>query len=646
MKPLIPLLALLILSNIPAGAWDETLVISAPKEDSSPVDTAPGVTLITREEIDRSGSLDTGQLLDRLAGVKSERTGGALSPLKISIRGSGPDRVLILVDGIPLPGGDLSLIPPERIEQIEIIKGSASAEGGSGAVGGIIRITTRKTVPVNRIRGESRASLGSYGFKEWSGTIRGEYGLARPLVWGVGLTLTGEDALYGFEEDGEITLRENGSGERYTGYLYCDWEINPEQEIGLRFRAEGSRTDRGIPGTVDFPSLSARLTGSVLTGHLTGFWNSFPLCALEGTFSAGWNTVNYTDTGYLLGDLEEFHEAIPLSAQIILNREDSFGPVSLRSRLTARFEQESLTSTALLDTEGTEGSGTPSRTAWSIALSEQATWETLTLSPVLRWDHATIRSGDFERIDSRFSFAADLAWTPAQTLALKGRISTGFRLPSFEDLFWPATAFAVGNPSLKPEESLSYEVSLVTELLPGWYLSLTHFNSLVTHLIQWNPGPGGTWRPGNIGQASLAGFEGETRYIIPLFSKNGSLTLRGSYGLLLARDRTEGSPTFDKVLPRRPVEQGSAGATLTFPAGHYATAEVRYTGYRYTNSQNTALIPASVITNLSCGLNLNRGWEFRLSVSNLLDTPYIDDLEYPVPGRLLRITLLWTGERQ
>jgi outer membrane receptor protein involved in Fe transport len=622
---------------------EETIIIAAEREAVTPVTLGPAVTVITREEIAVSGAVDTGQLLDHLAGLKTERTGGNLSPLRLSIRGSGAERILVLVDGEPLPGGDLSLIDPERIERIEILKGSSAAEGGSGALGGIVRIVTRQDIPENRFRADLRSSLGSLGYRDLSASLAGETGLMRPLSWRLGVSASAEDSLYGYSDDGDIVLRENAGGERYRFFGGLEWLIDPDREIGLRFRAEGSHTDRGAPGTADFPTIRARLTDSYLDGTLTGFWNGFPLFGIEGSVSGGWHHTTYKDPGYLLGEIDHFHEQISLSGNQTLFRRDEFKRWSLDSRLSGRFEYESLTSTALTGSNGTEGSGTPVRTAWSIILTEEVATGPLIFSPVARFDHAIIGSGGFSRTDSRFSFSAGLAWKPSETVTVKGRVASGYRLPAFADLFWPSTAFAVGNPSLEPEESLSYEVSLAAELVPGWFIELTHFNSLIDRMIQWNPGPGGTWRPENIGRAGLSGFEGETRASIPLAAIGSVLSLRGGYGLLFARDLTEGSSTYDKRLPRRPMEQASAGATLRFIKGHFLTAECRYTGYRYTNSQNTALVPSSFVADLTAGVTFAPGWELRLGIFNLLDTPYIDDLEYPVPGRTIRLTLLWSG---
>ena len=67
----------------------------------------------------------------------------------VSIRGSTSSQVLVLLDGIRLNssrdgGVDLSSIPMEIIDHIEIVRGGESSLYGSSAIGGVINIVTKK----------------------------------------------------------------------------------------------------------------------------------------------------------------------------------------------------------------------------------------------------------------------------------------------------------------------------------------------------------------------------------------------------------------------------------------------------------------------------------------------------------------------
>ena len=85
----------------------------------------------------------------------------------LQMNGLGNSYVLILIDGRRLHGdnggeNDLSLIDPQNIEKIEIVKGASSALYGSDAIAGVINIITRK----HREKGvmlENTTRVGSYG---------------------------------------------------------------------------------------------------------------------------------------------------------------------------------------------------------------------------------------------------------------------------------------------------------------------------------------------------------------------------------------------------------------------------------------------------------------------------------------------------
>ncbi|MBR2238611.1 MAG: TonB-dependent receptor [Prevotella sp.] len=85
---------------------------------------------------------------------------------QMQLNGLGNDYILILIDGKRIHGdvggqNDLSLIDPQNIEKIEIVKGAASALYGSDAIAGVINIITKKHNEGLLIENSTRG--GSYG---------------------------------------------------------------------------------------------------------------------------------------------------------------------------------------------------------------------------------------------------------------------------------------------------------------------------------------------------------------------------------------------------------------------------------------------------------------------------------------------------
>jgi vitamin B12 transporter len=114
-------------------------------------------------------SRDLGDLLDGVAGVEVRRLGGVGAVSLVSIRGSAPSQVEVLIDDTPLAAGpdgvaNLSLLPAHLFTRVEVGRGPlASIDGGSGA--GVIRLVApeRFDLPLS-----ARAGVGSFGSRSFS----------------------------------------------------------------------------------------------------------------------------------------------------------------------------------------------------------------------------------------------------------------------------------------------------------------------------------------------------------------------------------------------------------------------------------------------------------------------------------------------
>ena len=85
---------------------------------------------------------------------------------QMQLNGLGNDYILVLIDGKRIHGdvggqNDLSLIDPQNIEKIEIVKGASSALYGSDAIAGVINVITKKHNEGLLVENSTRG--GSYG---------------------------------------------------------------------------------------------------------------------------------------------------------------------------------------------------------------------------------------------------------------------------------------------------------------------------------------------------------------------------------------------------------------------------------------------------------------------------------------------------
>src|SRR6187549_414497 len=161
----------------------DEVVITANKYPNKTSLTGKVVTIITKEQLERSGGKDLSQLLTEQVGIY---IGGANSNAgkdkSLYLRGARVDHTLIAIDGVPVydPSGigsnfDIRNLVIDQIERIEILKGSQSTLYGSDAIAGVINIITRK-VAAKSFSGNGLLSYGSNNSLRANAGINGKTG--------------------------------------------------------------------------------------------------------------------------------------------------------------------------------------------------------------------------------------------------------------------------------------------------------------------------------------------------------------------------------------------------------------------------------------------------------------------------------------
>lgn len=140
----------------------ETVHVTASRVEQELMDVPMSVSVITSNDIEKSGAKTVGDLLSDIPGVEIKNDGGQGID-RVKIRGEDAFRTLVMIDGQKVAehksmSGAPILIDPSMIERIEVIKGPASVLYGSDAIGGAINIITKKggTRPV---QGEISAGM-------------------------------------------------------------------------------------------------------------------------------------------------------------------------------------------------------------------------------------------------------------------------------------------------------------------------------------------------------------------------------------------------------------------------------------------------------------------------------------------------------
>ena len=126
-----------------AFAQDDAVVITATRFPDSKRDLPVGVTVISADDIRKSATSNLPEILAQFGLLQVRNLAGTQNQ-QVDLRGfgvTGDQNTLVLLDGLRLTEADLesaqlSAIPLESIERIEIVRGAGSVLYGAGATGG------------------------------------------------------------------------------------------------------------------------------------------------------------------------------------------------------------------------------------------------------------------------------------------------------------------------------------------------------------------------------------------------------------------------------------------------------------------------------------------------------------------------------
>jgi vitamin B12 transporter len=210
----------------------------------------------------------------------------------------------------------------------------------------------------------------------------------------------------------------------------------------------------------------------------------------------------------------------------------------------------------------------------------------------------------------------------------RAALSTGFKAPSFNDLYFPDSAlYGGGNSNLKPETSRNREIGLNYDTA-ATSASLTLYRNDIDNLIQWRADDPGdpwnfSWHPDNIGKARLEGGTLTGRHSM------GNITLHGSLDLQNHKDESTG-----KYLVLRAKRHGTMGfdhklGKLTWGA------DILASGSRFNDEDNTQKLGGYTTVSLRADYRLDRDFTLFAKAGNIFDRDYELRRDYATAGRTL-----------
>lgn len=484
-----PLALAVTLPALAQEAIPET-VVTATRIPSTPDRVPAAVTVITRQDIEERGYQTLAEALATVPGMRLVQTGGVGQQASAFLRGSNSRHVLVMLDGVPIndpaePNGAFNFGNEllGDIERIEVVRGPGSALYGSGAIGGVINMITRRAPAGTPMQAFGDLAAGTQR------TLRGTLGLAGSMenydymVAGQSMSSRAWDATAPrFQSNtGE---REGFTGAAATARL--GWRPSPGTRIEglLRWRENQAGLDDVPNDDPNYDSNDRRWYGQLRgeTVLFDGAWTTGLRAAVtedrrryvnlpDGQSTASSNDIfrgqrQTLDWGnrVRLGDLGPFAQA-----------QLAFG---------ATHERESSDS----------ASGSPGfRTVTDATARSNAL-------------HAGVQALLFDRLDLSVGLRQEMAedydgftaWRAGAVLALpevqsRLRLSAGtaFKAPSLFQRFGRIGTFFRGNPDLDPERSFAWEVGTETDIPvfgreDGATFGVTWFDTRFRDLINFN----------------------------------------------------------------------------------------------------------------------------------------------------------------
>jgi vitamin B12 transporter len=604
---LLPLPATLPANPVDPIELDE-VVVTGTRTEVTLADSLVPAQVIDRAQIERSQAGDLIELLRGRAGIDIGNTGGRGKLSSLYLRGAESDHVLVLVDGIKINSATAGMpaiqsLPLAQIERIEVIRGPRSSLYGSEAVGGVIQIFTRGA-SARGFRPHLLAGGGSHASREFEA---------------------------GFDHRGE-----RGWIGVHGGYASTDG-INACRGSGTLFT--GCFTDE--PDRDGYRNVSFNLRGGLRLGEALDIEGSFLDAAGENAFDGSWS--NRSQTLQQAASLQLRHA--PVGGRLALHatlgrsrdrsRDDHDG--DFRSLFDTRRDSASLQADLRVTPGHRLSLGVDHSNDRVDSTTAYAARDRENTGLFLAWDgtrgahrfQASVRNDDNEQFGSHLTGSLGWGMAIGGSLRLNATLGSGFKAPTFNDLYYPGSE----SPWLRPEESVSFNLGLAQSTTRHrWTLDL--FESRIDDLVVFTyPPPDYLGIGENIDEARIRGAE--FTYATDFAGFDLSLQLNH----VDPRDRSGGAND-GNVLARRARNTGRIDLDRAF-GPFRAGVSVQGAGARYDDAANTVRLGGYATTDLRLEYAFHRDWTLLARVGNVFDRSYETVAWYNQPGREYQLSLRW-----
>ena len=573
----------------------DPIVVTATRSEKKLTDSPIRTEVVSENELKRTNASTLKDALENIPGILLREIHGK-SGYEISLQGLSSDQVLVLIDGLPLAASTGSTVDLDQyliasVDHIEVIKGAASAQYGSAAMGGVINIITKKVADGVSVSGQ--VDIGSYGKQNANGkaaSINNHHEKIKIEASNgdfKGRFSADQLKSDGFAVDPALYPLQGDEQNRQQYSIYGAWQPSDQFSIWADFN-DYQETDHQRSLNFVPPFYLKQYKVEDIQRQRLSAGSKFTLLNniqvdIKGVHETYDTTSTQTLDGYLSALRNSDQENNHFSSQVSL-------PTWYRQnwQLGYDWHEEKLDQSNNGKFELQGGAVSRDRNEFYLQNDAQLTDQ---LDMVVGWrfqndddfgDHNAFKLSSKYRFYEQNELFADLRLSYGQ----------GYRVPNLKERFYSFDHsylgyIVIGNPNLKPESSNSYQLGLSLVKNEFWNADVNLFWNDVKDLIQTDYDNAQVvngitqYSYSNVAQAETKGIETTAQWHISTY-----LAVSGAYTYTEAKDKTT-----NKWLTRRPKHIARIGADYSFNDQLDLTLRARYQSEEFGDSANLQKSP-------------------------------------------------------
>lgn len=576
-------------------------VVSATRFSEAAASLPLSVSVVTAEEIERSGVNTVNEAVMKLLGVPGRLDTSGGNNYVLDLRGFGEttnSNQVVIVDGLRLNDADMSAtglaqIPIDAVERIEVLRGAGSVLYGEGATGGAIVVTTKAGAGVKRQNSaQLYAATGSNGLQDLRAS-------AVVASGGFSIDMVATDRRSDGHRDNFASV---AKGQSVTAQWSNDW-------LRLGARAGQSELRSGFPGSLTAAQYAAdprQASSSTDYGDSkkdnTGVFAEASVGNWLLAFDA--NQRNTQNQGVLWGSAYETHLD---AANYSLRARHEAQLAGVANAFVVGYDEGDWTSLVLKSSYKAAGTvGTSTRSAYY--LKDDVTLASTGTRLSAGWRTEAMKKNDGVNAalnTTQNAWELGVSQPLAKDVLVYGRVGTSFRLPNLDEF-----AYTPGGAALQPQTSKDLELGARWKIM-STQMELRWYQSDLTNEIGYN---GLTYENVNFDPTKRQGVELEVKHPV-----SAALDVRLNAAVREAKFTAGTYAGKDVTLV--PGQTLALNADWRPAAGHTLGAGVTWVSEQRVDFANVCKIPAYMTVDARYAYQFKNA-ELALGIANLADEKY------------------------